>query len=42
MSVEVQLAFYMETEGVLVIDTGEIQDQNGETKEPAKKYHQTG
>ena len=30
------IGIYMETEGVLVIDTGEIQDQNGEIKDPAR------
>ena len=32
----------METDGVLVIDTGEIQDQNGEIKEPAKNIVRQG
>ena len=36
------VGIYMETEGVLVIDTGEIQDQNGETKEPAKNIIKQG
>lgn len=36
------IGIYMETEGVLVIDTGEIQDQNGETKEPAKNIIRQG
>ena len=30
------IGIYMETEGVLVINTGEIQNQNGEMEEPAK------
>ena len=33
------IGIYMQTEGVLVIDTGEIQNRNGETEE---KYYQTG
>ncbi len=36
------IGIYMETEGVLVIDTGEIEDQNGEMKEPAKNLVRQG
>lgn len=36
------IGIYMETEGVLVVNTGEIQDQNGETKEPAKNIVKQG
>lgn len=36
------IGIYMETDGVLVIDTGEIQDQNGEIKEPAKNIVRQG
>ena len=36
------IGLYMETEGVLVIDTGEIEDQNGEMKEPAKNLVRQG
>lgn len=36
------IGIYMETEGVLVINTGEIQDQNGGTKEPAKNIIRQG
>lgn len=36
------IGIYMETEGVLVIDTGEIEDQNGEMKEPAKNLVKQG
>lgn len=36
------IGIYMETEGVLVIDTGEIQDQDGNTKEPAKNIIRQG
>lgn len=36
------IGIYMETEGVLVIDTGEIEDQNGEMKEPAKNLIRQG
>lgn len=36
------IGIYMETEGVLVIDTGEILDQNGETKEPARNIIRQG
>lgn len=36
------IGIYMETEGVLVIDIGEIEDQNGEMKEPAKNLVRQG
>lgn len=36
------IGIYMETEGVLVIDTGEIQCQDGEIKEPAKDIIRQG
>ncbi len=36
------IGIYMETEGVLVIDTGEIEDQDGEMKEPAKNLVRQG
>lgn len=36
------IGIYMETEGVLVIDTGEIENQNGEMKEPAKNLVRQG
>ena len=36
------IGIYMETEGVLVIDTGEIEDQNGEMKEPAENLVRQG
>ena len=32
----------MQTEGVLVIDTGEIQNRNGETEEPARNIIRQG
>ena len=32
----------MQTEGVLVIDTGEIQNRNGETEEPARNIIRRG
>lgn len=36
------IGIYMETEGVLVVDTGEIQDQNGETKDPSRNIIHKG
>lgn len=36
------IGIYMETNGVLVIDTGEIQDENGETKSPSGNSIQPG
>lgn len=36
------IGIYMETEGVLVINTGEIQNQNGEMEEPAKNIIRQG
>lgn len=36
------IGIYMETEGVLVINTGAIEDENGETKEPAKDIIRQG
>ena len=35
------VGIYMETEGVLIIDTGEILCEGGTAREPAKKYCQT-
>ncbi|MDO4602114.1 MAG: SpoIVB peptidase [Eubacteriales bacterium] len=36
------VGMYMETEGVLIIDTGEILSESGETKEPAKNIVKPG
>ena len=36
------IGIYMQTEGVLVIDTGEIQNRNGETEEPARNIIRQG
>ena len=36
------IGIYMETKGVLVIDTGEIQAEDGETKEPSRNIVQSG
>lgn len=36
------VGLYMETEGVLVIDTGEIRSENGSTLEPAKNIVKSG
>jgi stage IV sporulation protein B len=36
------VGIYMETEGVLIIDTGEIQSEDGTAKEPAKNIVQPG
>lgn len=36
------VGIYMETEGVLIIDTGEILSKNGETQEPAKNILKPG
>lgn len=36
------VGIYMETEGVLIIDTGEILSEGGETKEPAKNIVKPG
>lgn len=36
------VGLYMETEGVLVIDTGEITSENGTTQEPAKNIVKSG
>ncbi|MDO5135662.1 MAG: SpoIVB peptidase [Eubacteriales bacterium] len=36
------VGLYMETEGVLVVDTGEILTKNGETKDPAKNILKPG
>lgn len=36
------IGIYMETKGVLVIDTGEIQAEDGETKEPSRNIVRPG
>ena len=36
------VGLYMETQGVLIVDTGEITNQSGITQEPAKNIVQTG
>ncbi len=36
------VGMYMETDGVLIIDTGEILSEGGETKEPAKNIVKPG
>ena len=36
------VGIYMETEGVLIVDTGEIQSENGQAQEPAKNIVKAG